>query len=88
MAFDRTKLGGNIGSGSSAPQFYTYITGTDNKAAVIAADYFAGASVDAGMIGVFEVGDFILATASDASVLLVVTKSDADEIDTGYVAVA
>jgi len=35
-----------------------------------------------------KVGDFILATATDASVLLVVTKVDDDEVDTGYVAVA
>lgn len=82
MAFTRTTFSGNVGAGSAAPSFYVYGSATDNKAAVIADDYFVG------LIGIVAVGDFILATASDASVLLVVTKSDAAEVDTGYVAVA
>jgi len=82
MAFDRNYFSGSVGAGSLAPSFYVYGTSTDNQAAVVTADYFVG------LIGIIEVGDFILATASDASVLLVCTKSDADEVDVGYVAVA
>jgi len=80
--FTKASFSGNVGAGSAAPSFYVYGSATDNKATVIADDYFVG------LIGIVKVGDFILATATDASVLLVVTKSDADEVDTGYVAVA
>lgn len=80
MALDRTNLGS--GQASGAPRIFTYITGVDSKATVIADDYFAGATNQ------FTVGDFILATCSDGSVLVVVTKSDSDEVDVAYVAVA
>jgi len=82
MAFTRTTFSGNVGAGSAAPSLYVYSSATDNKVAVIADDYFVG------LVGLIKVGDFILATATDASVLLVCTKSDAAEVDTGYVAVA
>ena len=82
MAFTKASFSGNVGAGSAAPSFYVYGSAVDNKAAVIADDYFVG------LIGIVKVGDFILATATDASVLLVVTKSDSAEVDTGYVAVA
>jgi len=80
--FTKESFSGNVGAGSLSPTFFVYGSATDNKATVIADDYFVG------LIGIVKVGDFILATATDASVLLVVTKSDADEVDTGYVAVA
>jgi len=80
--FTRDTFSGSVGAGSAGPSLYVYSSAADNKATVIADDYFVG------LIGIVEVGDFILATASDASVLLVVTKSDAAEVDTGYVAVA
>jgi len=80
--FTKASFSGNVGAGSAAPSFYVYGSATDDKATVIAADYF----VDLNKI--LKVGDFILATATDASVLLVVTKVDDDEVDTGYVAVA
>jgi len=75
MAFSRTTLSGSVGQGSTAPKFYTYTTG-DNKATTIADDYFVGAN------DFLAVGDFIMATASDASLLLVVSKVDSDEVDT------
>jgi len=80
--FTKASFSGNVGAGSLAPSLYVYGSATDNKATVIADDYFAE------LIGILNVGDFIVATATDASVLLVVTKSESGEVDTGYVAVA
>ena len=80
--FTKASFSGNVGAGSAAPSFYVYGSATDNKATVIADDYFAN------LVNILNVGDFILATATDASVLLVVTKSESGEVDTGYVAVA
>ena len=83
MAFERTKLSGNLGAGSDAPNLFTYRSGTDAKAAVIASGYFNGAT------DVLKKGDIILATASDVTVALVVTSaSGAATVTTGYVAVA
>jgi hypothetical protein len=91
MAFDRTKLSGNIGAGSGAPKFFTYRT-DDATADVIADDYFAGAA------NILELGDFIYAstdedgTTAHVAVALVVTKvvttPGSEEVDTAYVAVA
>ena len=36
MAFERTNLSGNLGAGSGAPNLFTYGSGTDAKAAVVA----------------------------------------------------
>jgi len=80
--FTKASFSGNVGAGSASPSFYVYGSATDDKATIIAADYF----VDLNKI--LKVNDFILAAATDASVLLVVTKVDDDEVDTGYVAVA
>lgn len=83
MAFNRTSLSGNLGAGSSAPSLFTYGTSTDAKAAVIASGYFNDAT------DVLRKGDIILATASDATVALVVTSATgAATVTTGYVAVA
>jgi hypothetical protein len=82
MAFTRTNLSGNVGTGSNAPTLFTYSTTVDNKAAVIAAGYFLGAT------DMLSVGDIIIAKATDATVMLVVLTSTASALTTGYVAVA
>ena len=51
-------------------------------------DFFRFTDTVLDLVNILDVGDFILATATDASVLLVVTKSESGEVDTGYVAVA
>ena len=82
MAFERTKLSGNLGAGSDAPKLFTYKS-ADNKAAIIASGYFNGAT------DILDKGDIILATGSDATVALAVTSvKGAATVTTGYVAVA
>lgn len=83
MAFDRTKLSGNLGAGSDAPKLYTYKSTTDAKAAIIASGYFNGAT------DILDKGDIIFANGSDATVALVVTSAKgAVAVTTSYVAVA
>lgn len=82
MAFTRTTLSGNVGSGSTAPSLYTYSSATDNKAAIIAADYFLTGT------NTFNVGDIIIAKGTDATVMLVVASATAVTVTTAYVAVA
>ena len=69
MAYDRTKLSGNIGAGSDAAGLYTFRDTGTAKAGIAASGYFNDAT------DVLANGDFILANGSDGSVVLAVTST-------------
>lgn len=69
MAYDRTKLSGNIGAGSDAAGLYTFRDTGSTKAQINTPGYFNDAT------DVVANGDFILANGSDGSVVLAVTSA-------------
>ena len=81
MSFDRTKMSGNMGSGSDVPNMYT-ITSSDNKAAVIADDYFLTA------YQILNAGDVLIISASDATVMVKVLVSSSSTVTVEFVEVA
>lgn len=83
MAFDRTNYAtSDIGQGSGAPKIGSYITGTDNKAAVVASGYFNGIADSV------KAGDFILVDASDGPIVVAVAAVTAGVVTTLSVALA
>ena len=58
MAYDRSKLAGNVGVGATVPTLFLYNT-EDDRATVGGAGYFNGSE------DIFEVNDIILTTDSD-----------------------
>lgn len=73
MALDKTKLANNgMGQGSGAPGLWSYVSATDNKAAIAAADYFLGAN------DVLKANDVIMSVGSDGlNILRVVSVTSA-----------
>lgn len=69
MAFIRTDLSGNLGAGSNAPKLHTYKSTVDNKAAIVAADYFLTA------YQILEVGDMIMLYGTNGGATVHVTAS-------------
>ena len=69
MAFDRTKLSGNMGVGSLAPTLFTFKDTASTKAQVATADYFLS------VYDILAVGDAILANCSDGTMFVIVTAS-------------
>jgi hypothetical protein len=76
MAFDRTKMSGNIGSGADVPKFYTVRDTASTKAEIATADYFLS------VYQLLSVGDGIYAQGSDGAVLLSVTASSSTTVTT------
>ena len=76
MAFDRTKLSGNLGAGSNAPGVYTFRDDASTLAQIFAADYFLG------VYQILEAGDIVFATGSDISGILEVTASSSTTVTT------
>ena len=74
MAYDRKKLSGNIGAGSSALQLFTYQDTGSTKAQIATADYFLDA------YDVLSVNDVIIAGGSDGAVVLAVTASSSTTV--------
>jgi len=71
MAFDRTKLSGNMGAGSLAPKALTFTDLDSTKAQIATADYFLSA------YDILNVGDTIYAYGSDGGVNIHITASTA-----------
>lgn len=82
MAFNRTKLSGNLGAGSSAPILFMYDGSADTKTAVIADSFFNDAAET------LAVNDIIIASTTTTPVSLYVVSITAGVVVTGYVAVA
>ncbi len=83
MAYDRTKLSGNLGAASNAPKQFTFRDDASTKAQIVAADYFLDA------YDVLEVGDFISYVGSDgAGIVTVATSTSAGVTVTAVAATA
>ena len=76
MAFDRTKLSGNMGAGSDAPKLMTFKDTASTKALVAAADYFLG------VYQILNVGDVIVCVCSDGTNINIVTASSSTTVTT------
>ena len=76
MAFDRTKLSGNMGAGGDAPKFFTFRDTASTKAQIATDDYFLG------VYQILAAGDGIYAQGSDGAVLLSVTASSSSTVTT------
>ena len=74
MAFDRTKMSGNVGSGGDVPKFFTVRDTASTKAQIATADYFLT------VYQILNVGDGIYAQGSDGAVLLSVTASSSTTV--------
>ena len=70
MAYNGQFFTGNIGAGSLAPSFYTYVTTDDTEVEVGTADYFL-----ADLGGVLKVNDLITAVCTDGTTQFRVTES-------------
>ena len=81
MAFDRTKLSGNLGAGSNAPKVFTFVDSSSTVTQIDTDDYFLSA------YEVFEAGDVIIATGSDGSKLLVVTAASSTTVTTAGIGI-
>ena len=79
MAYDRTKLSGNLGAGSDAPKNFTYKDTGSTKAQIAAADYFLDA------YDVLDVGDVIYTYGSDGGQFLSVTTSSDTAVTTSVI---
>lgn len=76
MAFSKANLSGNIGAGSGAGKFFKFKDTASTKAQVAAADYFLS------IYDVLKVGDAIMCTCSDGSIILFVTASSSTTVTT------
>ena len=70
MAFSKSEFApSSIGAGSGAPNLHSYTSSTDNKAAVVVADYFLDAYAQ------LKPNDAILIVASDGMIIVRVLLS-------------
>ena len=77
MAFNRDNFSSaSVAQGGGAPKLFTYITGTDDKAATGASGYFNGVE------NMLTAGDFILCTSSDGAEVVGIAANTAGVITT------
>jgi len=76
MAFDKSNFSGNLGAGSGAIKLYVFKDTASTKAQVAAADYFLS------LTNVLNVGDGIVCTCSNGSMILFVASATAVTVTT------
>lgn len=76
MAFSKTNFSGSVGGGSGAIKLYVHKDTASTKAQVAAADYFLS------IYDSLNVGDAIVSTCSDGSIINFVTAATSATVTT------